>query len=115
MADLASAAAGGLLAKLLPAGIGAGLMVLVDPPATKRELFVRLFAGLAMSFLLTGATIDGVRTIGWFSWLERGNLEHVVAVAGLWGALGWFVIGGLAMWGKKLRADPAAAIKELRP
>ena len=44
MAEPASVFAGGLMAKLLPAGIGAAIMVLVDPPQSKRELFFRLVA-----------------------------------------------------------------------
>lgn len=110
----AAAALGGLAAKLLPAGIGATLVVLVDPPADKKELFARFFIGLAMSGMFTELTIDLLRNLSWFSALTVGNVWHVVAVAGVWGGIGWFVVGGLVMWLKKLRADPVATIAEAK-
>lgn len=109
-----SAGAGILLAKLLPAGAGALLMVLVDPPENKRELFTRLFVGLVMSMMFTGTTIDGLHSLSWFSFLDRHSVEHVCAIAGLWGALGWFVIGGMSMWARKFKGDPSGAIADAK-
>lgn len=110
-----AAAAGGLLAKLLPAGLGAAIMILVDPPQNKRELFARLFVGLGMSFLLTPFTIDFLHSnVGLFNVLDYHNVQHVCAVAGAWGAVGWFIVGAAAMWLKKFRADPMAAIEDAK-
>jgi hypothetical protein len=47
MNDATYAAAGGLLAKLLPAGLGAALMIAVDTPKTRREWFLRIFVAFA--------------------------------------------------------------------
>lgn len=115
MNDATSAAASGLLAKLLPAGLGAAIMILVDPPQNKRELFARLFVGLGLSFLLTRITMDFLHgNFSIFTVLDPRNVEHVCAVGGLWGAAGWFVVGGAAMWLKKFRADPMAAIEDAK-
>jgi hypothetical protein len=107
-------AAAGLLAKLLPAGIGAGLMVLVDPPQSKRELFLRLFAGMGCSFLFTGTVLDLLHSFALFAFLDKANHDHRMAVAGALGAVGWFVLGAAAMLLKKFRADPVATVEEVK-
>lgn len=116
MADPASSTGVGvLLAKFLPAGIGAALMVAVDPPKDKRELFARLFVAFAASYLFGDVVFDFLRTVGWFSFLDHAKRAHVVAVDGLVGAAGWSVLGGGSMLLKKFRTDPAGTVRELRP
>lgn len=103
-----------VLYKLLPAGLGAALVVLVDPPEDKKELFARFFIGLAMSGMFTEVSIDVLHGFNWFATLTVHNVWHVVAVAGVWGGIGWFVVGGLTMWLKKFRADPIPTIAETK-
>jgi len=114
MNESSTMAASGLLAKLLPAAFGAWLMLMVDPPEDRKELFTRVFVGLGMSGLFTEATIDVLHGLSWFAAIDPRNIWHVVAVAGVWGAVGWFVVGALVMWLKKLRNDPVAAIGEAK-
>lgn len=109
-----AAAAGGILAKLLPAGIGAALMIAVDPPATKRELFLRLFVAFAFSYLFGDVMFDFAKSFNLFAFMDAAKRAHVVAVDGIAGASGWFVVGGASQLLKKFRADPAAAVKEAR-
>lgn len=109
-----SAGAGVLLAKLLPAGIGAALMIAVDTPQTKREWFVRIFVAFACSFTFYGFTFDLLKSLSWFAFLDRANEDHQFAIRALLGACGWFLLGGAAMVLKRFRADPAAAVRELR-
>lgn len=110
-----SAGAGLLLVKLLPAGVGAALMVAVDPPKNKRELFARLFAAFASSYLFGDTIFDLLHSLSLFSFLDHGVRAHAVAVDGVVGALGWFVLGGVSMMAKRFRTDPVATAKELKP
>jgi hypothetical protein len=114
MSDPASAAAGGLLAKLLPAGIGAALMIAVDTPQTKREWFVRIFVAFSCSYAFYGFTFDLLHSLSWFSFLDRANEDHQFAVRTFLGATGWFLLGGGAMMLKRFKADPAATVREIR-
>jgi hypothetical protein len=115
MADPTSGAAGAIFVKLLPAGIGAALMVAVDPPKDRRELFARAFVAFACSYLFGDTLFDFLDSTSWFAFLDGAKRHHHVAVDGFVGAVGWAAAGGLAMWLKKFRGDPAAAVRELRP
>lgn len=110
----AVAAAGGLLAKLLPAGLGALLMVVVDPPATRRELFMRLFVSFAFSLLFGRFIFDLLHGLSLFAFLNWNADEHRTAVLGLCGAMGWSVVGGSSTWLKRFRADPTAAAADVK-
>jgi high-affinity Fe2+/Pb2+ permease len=103
-----------ILYKLLPAGIGAAVMVAVQLPETKREWFNRIFVALACSLLFTDLVFDGLHSLAWLSFLNEGKKSHVAAVAGLVGASAWFVMGGFAMWLRKFRGDPAGAIEDAK-
>lgn len=103
-----------LLYKLLPAGIGAGIMIAVQLPETKREWFLRIFVALACSALLCDFVFDMLHSFSLFAFLDDSKKSHVSAVAGLVGALSWFVMGGVGMWLKKFRADPVAAVEEAK-
>lgn len=110
----AAAAAGGLLAKLLPAGIGAAIMVAVHPPQNKRELFARLFVAFACSYLFYGFTFDLLHSFGFFAFLDKANEDHAFAVRGLLGACGWFFMGGTSMLMQKFRTDPLGTMDEVK-
>lgn len=108
-----STAAGlGLLIKLLPAGLGAGAMVLVDPPDSKRELFARLFVAFAFSYLFARFAFDLLHSFSLFAFLDWDTDEHRIAVEGLCGAAGWFVLGGASTWLRKFRAAPTDAVQD---
>jgi hypothetical protein len=104
-----------ILYKLLPAAAGAGIMIAVQLPETKREWFLRIFVALASSALLCDFAFDLLHSFALFSFLNEAKKSHVAAVAGLIGASAWFVMGGAGMWLKKFRADPVAAVKEAKP
>jgi hypothetical protein len=110
-----SAIAGGILAKLAPAGVGALIMVLVDPPANKRELFFRVFVAFAASYLLGDVVFDMLHSTAAFAFLDHSKRAHTVAIDGLVGALGWSFFAGVLAWLRRFRTDPQAAVKEVKP
>lgn len=103
-----------LLFKLLPGGLGAAVMIMVDPPDSRRELFARLFVAFVASALLGDVVLDALHTFSWFAFLDADKRHHRVAVDFIVGGAGWFVIGAASMWLKRLRADPAAAVEEAK-
>lgn len=106
---------GAALMKVLPAGLGAAIVVLVDPPETKRDLFARFFCAFVASVFLGEFALDLLRAnIGWLSFLDPTKRTHMAAIDFIMGAVGWFLFGGAVMWLKRLRLDPAAAAEEAR-
>lgn len=103
-----------VLTKMLPACLGAAIMVAVDLPATKRELFARVFVALVCSLLFTEFTFDFLHGFGWFAFLNESNKMHVAGIAGFLGAVGWFVIGGMAMWLRRFKVAPIDAVKDAK-
>lgn len=103
-----------LLAKFLPAGLGALVMVAVDLPKTKRELFARLFVAFVVSLMLGDVAFDFLHTFSWFSFLDATKRSHTSAVDFIMGGVGWFVMGGTSMWLRKFRVDPAGAVAEAK-
>lgn len=114
MSDPASVVVSGLLAKLLPAGLGAALMIAVDTPSTKREWFLRLFVAFACSWAFYGFTFDLLHSFSWFSFLDKRNEDHQFAVRALLGATGWFLLGGASMMLKRFRVDPVAVVDDVK-
>lgn len=112
MADPTGGAAAGLLAKLLPAGIGAALMIAVDTPSTKREWFVRIFVAFVCSWAFYGFTFDLLKSLSWLSFMDRKDEDHQFAVRALLGAGGWFVLGGGAQLLRRWKSDPLKAIED---
>jgi hypothetical protein len=104
MHEPGSGALGALLYKFLPASLGAAIMVAVDPPATKRELFARAFVAFAASYLFGDIAFE--IAMGYFTWLNPFKPAHLNAVAGVVGAAGWFVAGASNQWLKKYRIKP---------
>jgi hypothetical protein len=104
-----------LLTKLLPAGIGAAIMIAVDMPSSKRELFLRVFVAMACSIVFGEALFDYLDSTDWFAFLDPLKHMHHAAVNAVLGGAGWFVMGGAAMMLKRFRADPAAAVQAIKP
>lgn len=89
-------------------------MVAVDPPENKRELFARLFVAFAASYLLGDFVFDLMQSFSLFSFLDHARRAHNVAVDGIVGAMGWFVLGGASMMLKKFRVDPVGAVEDAK-
>lgn len=100
-------AAGALLYKFLPAGLGAAIMICVDPPRSRADLFARAFVAFAMSYLFGDVAFEAARGIPPLAFLDPAKPAHWNAVAGAVGASGWFVAGGAAQWLRKWRRDPS--------
>lgn len=112
-ADGASGAVFGIgLAKLLPAGIGAAIMVAVDPPRTRGQLFSRLFVAFAFSHLF--GDFVGVLIHDWWPFFDPSKASHDRALAGALGALGWFVAGGVSVLAKRFRRNPLETVDAVR-
>lgn len=103
-----------LITKLLPAGMGALLMVAVRPPVNRRELFARVFVALATSVLFTDFAFDFLHSFSWFAFLNEGKKSHVAAVAGFLGSVGWFIVGGVGVWLDRFRSNPIGAVDEAK-
>lgn len=101
-----SGAAGALIWKLLPAGIGAAIMIAVDPPGSKKELFARAFVAFAMSYLFGDVAFEAAKGLSWLAFLDASKPAHWNAVAGVVGAAGWFVAGGASVTLKRFRRSP---------
>lgn len=95
-----------LLAKFLPAGIGAALIIAVDTPKTLRELFARVFVAFACSYLFGEAIFDFLDSTAMFGFLDWSKRGHHTAVDGLVGAFGWFVVGGLTGIARRFKRQP---------
>lgn len=103
-----------LLAKFVPPAIGAAIMVAVDIPKTKRELFIRLLVAFASSYLLGEVVFDFLDSFSLFSFLDHAKRAHNTAIDGIVGGLGYSGASGLAMWLKRFRAAPVEAIQEAK-
>jgi hypothetical protein len=90
-----------LLYKLLPATLGAAIMIAVDPPVTKREMFMRAFVAMAFSFLFGDLAFEFAAQ--YVPVLNPFKPSHWTAVAGVVGAGGWFVAGAANVWLKRLK------------
>lgn len=102
----------GFLLKMLPAGLGAAIMVAVDPPKTRGEMVARAFVAFAFSHLFgdVAATIVARYLPGF-----DGHMDgHRRALDGALGALGWFVMGGVAVVAKRFRRNPLETVDRLR-
>lgn len=112
-ADGASGAAIGLgLSKLLPAGLGAAIMVAVDPPRTRGELFARIFVAFTFSHLFSDFL--GIVLHEWWPLFDVAKPAHDRALAGAIGALGWFLAGGAAVLAKRFRRNPLGTTRDVR-
>ena len=103
-----------VLSKFLPPAIGAGIMVAVDPPKTKRDLFARAFVAFAASWLFGETLFDFLdNNVAIFAFLDHAKKSHVTAIDGALGAVGWFIAGGVAVLLKRFRTKPMKTIDDL--
>lgn len=99
-----------LLAKFLPAAVGAGIMIAVDWPKTRRDAFVRIFCAFSMSYLFGDVALDFLQSFSLFSFLDATKHGHRVAIEGLMGATGWSLASGGAVMLKRFRKKPFEAV-----
>src|SRR5574340_1502333 len=97
-----------LLAKFLPAALGAAIMCAFDMPKSKREFFWRAFVALASSYLFGDVVFDWLDSTALFSFLDPFNRKHHSAVDGLIGAFGFLVMNLAASVLKRYRDNPAS-------
>ena len=106
-----------VLAKFLPAAVGAAIMVVVDMPKTRRDGFARFFVAFAASYLFGDTLFDFLRSTSAFAFLTPGR--HQTAVDGFVGACGYFVASGMAVWLRGFKRSPLEAVvgawKALKP
>jgi hypothetical protein len=102
------------LSKFCPPALGALLMILVDMPKTRREYFFRFASAFIVSILFGEALFDFLDSTSWFAFLDSAKRSHQSAVDGLAGAFGYFLVGGAAQFLHRFRANPTAAIAELK-
>lgn len=100
------------LSKLLPAGLGAAIMVAVDPPKTRNELFARAFVAFAFSHLF--GDFGSAVVHYFFPVFDPSIAAHGRALDGCLGALGWFVAGGVSVLAKRFRRDPLEVTRKIR-
>lgn len=108
------AAAPAFLLNLLPAGVGAAIMVGVDMPKTKTEGFWRFFVAFGCSYLFGETLFDFLDTTSLFGFLDAAKHHHRTAVDGFVGASGYFVAGGVGVWLRGFKRSPLQAVRELR-
>lgn len=98
-----------LLYKFLPGALGALVMILVDTPKTKKDLFTRAFVAFISSVLFGELLFDWLRTFSALSFLSPFKGSHIAAVYFLPGCFGWFVIGGAVTLATRWRDNPSLA------
>jgi hypothetical protein len=104
-----------VLYKFLPAGLGALLMVAVEPPKTRKELFWRLVAAFVCSAMLGEFVMDFLDSLAWLSFLDPTKRSHQAAVDFIVGGSGWFLLGGAGVLLRRFKRAPldtAKAVKE---
>jgi hypothetical protein len=100
-----------ILYKFLPAGLGAAIMIAVEPPKTRRELFWRVVASFICSAIFGELAMDWAHSLSLLSFLEPAKRSHQAAVDFIVGGSGWFVLGGGGVLLRRFKADPADAGK----
>lgn len=98
-----------ILYKFLPGALGALVMVLVDPPKTKRDVFARALVAFICSMMVGEPLMDYLRSFEAFAWLDPLKGSHIAAVYFAPGVLGWFVIGGAVQLAARWRDNPSLA------
>lgn len=102
------------LAKFIGLGaslIGAGVMALMRPPRTRKELFFQALVALAGSLLFGGFAVHAVSYYA--NWTSL-SYETIGAIHGLIGALSWGIFGALAILREKLSTDPIQVAKDIK-
>lgn len=94
--------------------IGALIMIVVEPPENRKDLFGRLVAAFAASWMF--GHIACKITLSWISTVASGidYTDVVVPVYGTIGGLGWSIFAVLNYWRKKLITAPKEAIQDAK-
>ncbi|HEY0824084.1 MAG TPA: hypothetical protein VGD76_09885 [Ramlibacter sp.] len=103
-----------VLYKFLPAGLGAAIMIAVEPPKTRKELFWRLVAAFICSAIFGEVVMDALKSFSWFTFLDPAKRSHQAAVDFVVGGGGWFLLGGAGVMLRRFKGDPAAAVEEAK-
>jgi hypothetical protein len=91
--------------------VGAGVMAIVRPAPTRKELFLQALTALAGSLLFGGFAVQAV--VYYFTW-AAGSYEAIGAIHGLIGAISWGIFGGIAVIRERLAKDPTQLAKDVR-
>jgi uncharacterized membrane protein YeaQ/YmgE (transglycosylase-associated protein family) len=100
--------------KFLPATLGAAIMIVIEPPKTRKELFWRLVAAFICSAIFGEFVMDFLRSLSWMSFLDPAKRSHQAAVDFVVGGSGWFMLGGVGVLLRRFRTDPAGAAEEAK-
>lgn len=118
MQDLPSPETAGWLAaliyKFLPATLGAAIMIVIEPPKTRRELFWRLVAAFVCSAIFGELAMDFLKSLSWLAFLDPAKRSHQAAIDFMVGGSGWFLLGGGGVLLRKFRGDPVATVEEAK-
>lgn len=98
-----------ILYKFAPGALGALVMILVDTPKTKRDLFTRALVAFICSVLFGEPLFDWLSTFSVFAFLNPFKGSHIAAVYFLPGCFGWFIIGGAVTLATRWRDNPTLA------
>jgi hypothetical protein len=104
--------------KFMPVPLGAVVMVLFDPPKSRRELFTRLTVSYLVGSIFSGVMFDLLHSFSLFAFLDAANRRHVGAVEFFTAGLGWTMLAMFATYQRKLRETPPAlpdAVKNIAP
>lgn len=103
-----------ILYKFLPATLGAALMIVIEPPKTRKELFWRLVAAFICSAIFGEVVMDALKSFSFFAFLDPAKRSHQAAVDFVVGGGGWFILGGGGVLLRKFKGDPAAAAEDAK-
>jgi hypothetical protein len=104
-----------VLYKFLPAALGAALMIVIEPPKTRKELFWRLVAAFICSAMFGELAMDWLHSVSWFAFLDPAKRSHQAAIDFIVGGSGWFILGGGGVMLRRFKGDPVATVKDAKP
>ena len=101
---------------LIPAILGAAIMLATKPPKERKTMFLYAFVAISSSFLfghqLAHALDYYVPWVDLTTHADEHHLDYMIAVHGLVGAAAWSVCGLAHTAYAKLREDPAGALRD---
>jgi hypothetical protein len=100
--------------KFLPATLGAAIMIVIEPPKTRQELFWRLVAAFICSAIFGEFVMDALKSFSMFAFLDPAKRSHQAAVDFIVGGSGWFLLGGGGVLLRRFRGDPAGAAEDAK-
>jgi hypothetical protein len=103
-----------ILYKFLPAGLGAAIMIAIEPPKTRGELFWRLVAAFICSAIFGELAMDWAHSLSLLSFLDPAKRSHQAAVDFIVGGSGWFVLGGGGVMLRRFRGEPIATVEDAK-